>query len=181
MMLDGKHIKSKNEKGEEIFQYQPWSEAEIENFKEIVTSTVGINLIRGDQIIVKNMEFAPIDFDQRVTTPKEMTSQALVKNLGKYVVLGVFIFFFFIFLIRPLVRWITDNSTKISKSLRKIESDINFSQVGQIWEEQVRAEKEQRDILREKIISLIRDDPGKAAQTIRGTIKSDDSGGTRKI
>ena len=66
VMVDGKRVPVLDENGEIVMnddglpmtKYEPWSEAEIQNFQAIVASAIGIDPSRGDQIVIKNMEFA---------------------------------------------------------------------------------------------------------------------------
>jgi flagellar M-ring protein FliF len=66
VMVDGKKvaIKDKNgmpvldEEGIPTSKYQAWSEEELQNFQQIVSNSLGINALRGDKLVIKNMEFA---------------------------------------------------------------------------------------------------------------------------
>jgi flagellar M-ring protein FliF len=69
VMVDGKRVPVldedgaplMNEDGIPVTKYEPWSEAEIANFEQIVASAIGIDAARGDKITIKNMEFAKED------------------------------------------------------------------------------------------------------------------------
>ena len=41
--------------------YQEWSQADLENFSAIVSSAIGLSTRRGDNIVIKNMEFVQED------------------------------------------------------------------------------------------------------------------------
>ncbi|MEE2671239.1 MAG: flagellar basal-body MS-ring/collar protein FliF, partial [Bdellovibrionota bacterium] len=61
VMVDGKRVPVLDENGEIVMnddglpmtKYEPWSEAEIQNFQAIVASAIGIDPSRGDQIVIK--------------------------------------------------------------------------------------------------------------------------------
>ena len=70
VMIDGKRVPAMDEEGRTIMGddgrpkkvYKKWSEKDLANFSAIVASTIGIDPLRGDKLVIKNMEFASKDF-----------------------------------------------------------------------------------------------------------------------
>ena len=87
----------------------------------------------------------------------------------------------FFFVIRPFIQWVTDNTVEsvedfLPKTLEELEKvQVNQKLPGleealpQI-EEKLNPEKIEGNMLKERIISLVQEDPGKAAQIIHEMI-----------
>ena len=69
VMVDSKQLPVLDESGAPVMgasglpqmKTEPWSDKDLENFKAIVASTLGIKSTRGDSIVIRNMEFAKED------------------------------------------------------------------------------------------------------------------------
>lgn len=194
VMLDGKYSPEKNNKGEVVFlptgspklKYQPWTNAELENFREIVASTLGINTSRGDKLVIRNMEFAKEDMIVAETILKNLEKKEVLKNMVKYISVGLLILCFFVLVVRPFIQWITENTIEsvedylpqTIEELEKLQADQKLpgleDALPQI-EERINPEKIEGNMLREKIISLVEQNPAKAAQVIQSMIHSQES------
>ncbi len=189
VMVDGKEIPILDENGEMILdeagipktKYEPWSEAEIQNFKEIVASAVGISSKRGDSIVIKNMEFVKEDFARAEALLRARENREILKNLAKYLAIGIVITLFFFIVIRPFIQWITENTIEsiedfLPKTLEELESiQANQKLPGleealPTIEEKLNPEKIEGNLLKEKIITLVENNPGKAAQVVHDMI-----------
>jgi flagellar M-ring protein FliF len=89
VMVDGKQVPQLDEAGEVILndegmpvtRYEPWSNAEIENFRDIVASSIGIEEARGDQLVIKNMEFAKEDLSAAEAILRQRENREIIKIL----------------------------------------------------------------------------------------------------
>ncbi len=191
VMIDGKRLPVLdeagnpvlNEKGEQKLRYEPWSEADLANFSAIVSSSVGINAKRGDQLVIKNMEFAKEDLETAWAQMREKENRELIKNIVKYLAIGLVVSLFFLLLVRPFIQWVTDNTIetvedflpRTLEELEKVQANQKLpgleDALPQI-EEKLNPEKIEGNMLREKIISLVESNPGKAAQIIHELIHS---------
>lgn len=194
VMLDGKKVPAFDEAGNpvlgedgrQVMQYEAWSEADIANFRAIVASTLGLNESRGDQIVIKNMEFAKEDMESMDAFLREQEMRELIKSIVKYASIGLMISLFFFLVVRPFIQWITDNTVEsvedfLPRTLEELEKvQVNQKLPGledalpQI-EEKVNPEKIEGNMLREKIISLVEANPSKAAQVVHEMIHSSES------
>lgn len=189
VMVDGKRVPQVGTNGEvlldkngaQILAYEKWSEADLANFSAIVASSVGMDTTRGDNIVIKNMEFVQEDLAGMEKILKEREMRELIKNIVKYISIGIIVSLFFFFVIRPFIQWVTDNTVEsvedfLPKTLEELEKvQVNQKLPGleealpQI-EEKLNPEKIEGNMLKERIISLIQEDPGKAAQIIHEMI-----------
>jgi flagellar M-ring protein FliF len=186
VMIDGKHVPIKGENGEMSTRYEKWSDADLANFSAIVASTLGINEKRGDKIVIKNMEFAKEDLDGAEALLRERENRELIKNIVKYLAVGLTITLFFFLVVRPFIQWVTDNTVetvedflpKTLEELEKVQAQQKLpgleDALPQI-EEKLNPEKIEGNMLREKIISLVENNPSKAAQILHEMIHSTES------
>lgn len=193
VMVDGKRmpvmkdgIPLVNEDGVTVTKYQAWSEEELQNFQQIVASALGINATRGDKLVIKNMEFAKEDLAEMEAIMRARENRELYKNIVKYLIIGAIISLFFFMVVRPFIQWLTENSVesiedflpKTIEELEKIQANQKlpgFEDVLPTMDDRLNPEKIEGNMLREKIISLVEANPGKAAQVVHDMIHTAES------
>jgi len=194
VMVDGKRVAQFDEAGEPIMndndrpvtKYEPWSEAEIANFKAIVASAVGLNEGRGDSIVIKNMEFAQEDLSEAEALLRERENREIIKNLTKYLMIGILITLLFFVVIRPFIQWVTENTVesiedflpKTIEELEKIQANQSLPGLEDALptiEDKMNPEKIEGNMIRERIINLVEANPAKAAQVVHEMIHSQDA------
>ncbi|OIQ16835.1 MAG: flagellar M-ring protein FliF [Bacteriovorax sp. MedPE-SWde] len=185
VMIDGKRVPTVID-GKTVMKYEPWSEADIANFQAIVSSTLGISMKRGDKITIKNMEFHQEDMESIEALMRERENRDLIKNIVKYLAVGLTISLFFFVVVRPFIQWVTDNTVetvedflpKTLEELEKVQANQKLpgleDALPQI-EEKLNPEKIEGNMLREKIISLVEGNPSKAAQILHEMIHNNES------
>ncbi len=185
VMVDGKRVPTIVD-GKTVMKYEPWSEADIANFKAVVSSTLGITDQRGDYITIKNMEFHQEDLESVEALMREKENRELIKNFIKYTVVGLAISLFFFVVVRPFIQWVTDNTVetvedflpKTLEELEKVQANQKLpgleDALPQI-EEKLNPEKIEGNMLREKIVSLVEGNPSKAAQILHEMIHTNES------
>ena len=190
VMLDGRRVPVLNDAGSPVikdgvaqYRYEKWAEADLENFKAIVASSIGINEVRGDKLTIRNMEFVKEDMEHVEALLREKANRELIKNIIMYLAIGLTITLFFFLVVKPFIQWVTDNTVesvedflpKTLEELEKVQAQQKLpgleDALPQI-EEKLNPEKIEGNMLREKIISLIEANPGKAAQVITEMIHS---------
>jgi flagellar M-ring protein FliF len=170
-----------NEDGIPVTKYQAWSEEELQNFQQIVASSLGINQNRGDKLVIKNMEFAKEDLAEMEAIMRARENRELMRNITKYLIIGGIITLFFFMIVRPFIQWLTENSVesiedflpKTIEELEKIQANQKLPGLEDVLpsiEDKLNPEKIEGNMLREKIISLVEANPGKAAQVIHEMI-----------
>jgi len=194
VMIDGRRVPVVDAEGNPVLtedgktkmRYEPWSEADLANFSAIVSSTIGLSDRRGDNLVIKNMEFAKEDTEAIEALLREKANRELIKNIIKYLTIGLAISLFFFLVVRPFIQWITDNTVEsVEDFLPKTLEELERVQANQKlpgledalpqMEEKINPEKIEGNMLREKIVSLVEANPSKAAQIIHEMIHSTES------
>lgn len=194
VMVDGKKVPVLGKDGNPMFnddgisvtKYQAWSEEELNNFSQIVGSSLGINQTRGDKLVIKNMEFAKEDLSEMEAIMRARENRELMRNIAKYLIVGAIITLFFFMVVRPFIQWLTENSVesiedflpKTIEELEKIQANQRLPGLEDVLpslEDKLNPEKIEGNMLKEKIISLIEQNPGKAAQIVHDMIHSTDA------
>lgn len=189
VMLDGKRVPVKdkngvtqlNEDGLSVTKYQAWSEAEIANFQQIVSSALNIQTNRGDKIVIKNMEFATEDLAEMEAILRARENREILKNVTKYLMIGALITLFFFMVVRPFIQWLTENTVesiedflpKTLEELEKIQANQRLPGLEDVlpsMEDKLNPEKIEGNMLREKIVALVEQNPAKAAQVVHEMI-----------
>lgn len=185
VMIDGKRVQTMVD-GKPVTKYEPWMEADIANFEAIVSSALGIDERSGSKITIKNMEFHQEDMESIEAVMREKENRELIKNIFKYLAVGLTISLFFFIVVRPFIQWVTDNTVetvedflpRTLEELEKVQANQKLpgleDALPQI-EEKLNPEKIEGNMLREKIISLVEGNPSKAAQIIHDMIHNSHS------
>lgn len=198
VMVDGKRIPVTDEDGNVVLnddglpvtKYEPWSDAEIQNFQAVVASAIGIDNARGDKIVIKNMEFAKEDLSEAEAILKQRENREIIKNLTKYLMIGVLISLLFFVVIRPFIQWVTENTVesiedflpKTIEELEKIQANQKLPGLEDALptiEDKMNPEKIEGNMIRERIVSLVEANPAKAAQVVHEMIHSQE--GSKEI
>lgn len=180
-VLDKDGIPVVNDDGIPVTKYQAWTQEELNNFSQIVSSALGINQARGDKLVIKNMEFAKEDLTEMEAIMRARENRELMKNITKYLMFGAIITLFFFMVVRPFIQWLTENSVesiedflpKTIEELEKIQANQRLPGLEDVLpsiEDKLNPEKIEGNMLREKIIALVEQNPGKAAQVVHDMI-----------
>lgn len=194
VMVDGKRVPILDADGATVLdengvaktKYERWSEEDLSNFSAIVSSAIGIKVKRGDQLVIKNMEFAREDLAAIDAAMRERENRELLKSVMKYLAVGLTISLFFFLVVRPFIQWVTDNTVetvedflpRTLEELEKVQANQKLPGLEDALpqvEEKLNPEKIEGNMLREKIVSLVEANPSKAAQIIHEMIHSTES------
>lgn len=194
VMIDGKRVPMIDKNGDIVMgendlpmtKYEPWSEAEIANFQSIVARAVGISDERGDQIVIKNMEFAKEDLSEAEAILRARENREIIKNLTKYLMIGILISLIFFVVIRPFIQWVTENTVEsIEDFLPKTIEELEKIQANQklpgledalpVIEDSMNPEKIEGNMIKERIVNLVESNPAKAAQVVHEMIHAQEA------
>ncbi len=100
VVVDGRYEKVKGAKGEEL-KYTPRSQKELNDIKNLVSRAIGYEEERGDKIEVLNVPFEAEGMGEEQEFMTKAEKKELFVNVGKYVLYGIIIVSFFLFLVRP--------------------------------------------------------------------------------
>lgn len=180
VLLDGVYIKDPNAKaGEEApMVYQKWSDEKLNEFRAIAASAVGVDLKRGDTLEVKNIEFRKEDIENADAQIAAFERRKMLMHMIQYAVLGLAIALFFVFVVRPFVKWLTDNTVDnmesfLPKTIEELERmQVNDSGLGTLEDaipvivDKVDPEKVEGEMIKEKVVTLVEGNPHKAAMIL---------------
>jgi flagellar M-ring protein FliF len=114
VIVDGTYELARGEEGEDEWEYSPRTQEELTKIKDIVKRAVNFDAERGDEIEVVNI---PFETAKLVQDEEEIIEEGWASGLKeyshymRYVLLGIFLLLAFMFVVRPLVRWLTSTST----------------------------------------------------------------------
>lgn len=144
VIVDGtyKLMKSKTGKNKkEEWKYFPRTSDEMEKFENIVKRAMNFSAKRGDSIEVINIPFETTRLklaqgEEYIITEKSwLSTMKQYSHLIRYIVSGIFFLFIFIFLVRPMIRWITSGSVgnagminQLPKTVSEIEREYASGQ-----------------------------------------------------
>jgi flagellar M-ring protein FliF len=140
VIVDGKHetvTVGKGDKQKEETKYVPRSAEEMQQLEKIVKRAVNFDAARGDQVEIENIAFNT----KAVETMSEAAGGGgflrLIKPLMgylKYIAAAIFVLFTFMFIVKPLMRWLTDTSwedVELLEHLPKTVAEIEKQYRGQ--------------------------------------------------
>jgi flagellar M-ring protein FliF len=116
VIVDGKYetvTAGEDDKQETKTTYLPRSAEEMQQLENIVKRAVNFDAARGDKVEVENIAF---NTESLETMPETTGMSGILQQvrpfLGylKYIAAAIFVLFTFMFVIKPLMRWLTDTS-----------------------------------------------------------------------
>jgi flagellar M-ring protein FliF len=178
VVVDGKQVKTTDKDGKTLAKTEPWPAEKLKEFEDIVASAVAIDRKRGDSLEIRNMEFQHEDFEEAARLIAERERKAYIMNLMLYGVIGLTILLFFIVVVRPFIKWITENTidsvdTFLPQTIEELEKIQKSSAIPTLEEavpvlpDKVDPEKVEGEMMKEKIITMIDSNPHKAALILK--------------
>jgi flagellar M-ring protein FliF len=185
VLMDGKQVRVAGKDGAaDKTEVQSWSPEKLAEFEAIVIQAAGIDRKRGDTLEIKNIEFTKEDFEEAQRMANEAARKSYIRSLTVYVVVGMLILLFFILVVRPFIKWITDNTvhsveTYLPQTIEELEK-LNKASVLPGLEaampeiaDKIDPEKVEGEMIKEKVISLVESNPHKAALILRDWLHAD--------
>ena len=188
VVVDGQTVQTKNADGTiASSKAEPWSAEKLKEFEGLVMNATGFDPKRGDTIELKTMEFKQTDFAEAESILAEKERKEYIKTLVAYFAVAVTIILFFLTVVRPFIRWITENTTDgVETFLPQTLEELEKANSGQLlpgmedampsMPDQVDPEKIESEMVKEKIVALIDANPQKAALILREWVLGNDSG-----
>jgi flagellar M-ring protein FliF len=127
VLVDGTYKQVANAGGKLERSYIPRSAEEIKKLENICKRAVNFDEARGDQVEVVNIPFETTRLmdTQESTEPRDwMTWLKPYQSYLKYAFFGLFLFLSFVFIIRPLIRWLTDQSPAEMAMLKQLPKTV---------------------------------------------------------
>ena len=130
--MDGTYKQVQGANGEVEQSYIPRTAEEMQKLQNICMRAVNYDDTRGDKVEVVNIPFETsrlMDIPESAETPGWMAWLKSYQSYLKYAFFGLFLFLSFVFIIKPLVRWLTDQSLaemEMVKQLPKSRNSLSF-------------------------------------------------------
>jgi flagellar M-ring protein FliF len=110
VMVDGTYQSNVTEEGETTVTYVARSAEEMTKIENLVKRAVNFDANRGDQVEVVNIPFETAQIDQsetESTVDRWLVYLKKYKPYLKYTFLTLFLFLTFVFVVKPLIKWLT--------------------------------------------------------------------------
>ncbi len=127
VLVDGTYQSNAKQNGELDWTYVPRSPDELTKIENLVKSAVNFVAARGDKVEVVNIPFetnqtAPSDGDSVLET--WMARLKNYKPYFKYTFLSLFLILSFIFVVQPLIRWLTTHTAGDAEILHQLPKTV---------------------------------------------------------
>lgn len=161
----------------ELIAAKLWDQ-EKAKIQTLVSSAVGYDKARSDIIDIQSMAFTKTDLEEGERQIREVEMRRLYKHIIEYGALGLLIAMFFLFVVRPFIKWLTDNTVESMESfLPKTVEELEKLREGEeglapveealpVIVDKVDPEKVEGEMIKEKVVTLIEKNPSKAALII---------------
>ncbi len=175
VVVDGNLSAKTDDKGVTTETYVPRTPEELAKFEAIVKNAVGYNEARGDSVKIENIQFQKEDFSDSEKLITTLERKKIMNALLKWVLLAGALAAFFLIVIRPFMRWITDSfqdsvedllprTIEELEELQSVDGTLpGMSSALPIMEESLDPDKAESELLRERIMTLMEKDEEKAA------------------
>lgn len=175
VMVDAQPVRDPASEGG--IKYEKLDEAKLAEFRSIIANAVGWDKDRDPPIEVKSIPFFKEDLDAATQAAQLAERNRLIANIAQWTAIGLIFTLFFLFVVRPFIKWVTENTVDsvedfLPQTLEELEK-VQSKQVAQSLEdilpeieEKVDPEKVQSEMLKEKVVSLVNDNPHKASQIL---------------
>ena len=137
VIVDGNYKENVDKEGNVSIDYIPRSKDEIEKLVNIVKRSVNYDSERGDEVELVNIPFETQKreaFDQEDVGSGWLDRIMKYSSYLKYLFAGTFIFLTFLFVVRPIVSWLTTSQPgqqqildQLPRTVSEIENDMNKS------------------------------------------------------
>jgi flagellar M-ring protein FliF len=109
VLVDGTYKMSEGEKGAEELKYFPRTDEEMTKLESIVKSAIDFDPARGDKVEVVNIPFesGPMPHEEDVVATGWVHHIKRVTPFLRYGFVSVFLLLAFVFVVRPLMHWLT--------------------------------------------------------------------------
>jgi flagellar M-ring protein FliF len=179
VLVDGKQVRSPaSADGKVETKTEAWGAEKLKEFEALVVGALALDRKRGDTLEIKNIDFVPEDFEEAQRILDASATRGYIQSLIVYGVIGMIILLFFFLVVRPYVRWITENTTdsvdtflpQTIEELEKIQKSSTLAQLDEVvpdLPDRLDPEKVEGEMIREKIVTLVDNNPQKASLILK--------------
>ena len=175
VLVDGDVKRRKGEDGKWIEKWVERTPEELGKYDEIVKNAIGFNASRGDSVKIENIPFQKENFEESDKILTSLERRRFLHSLFKWTLLGFSLLLFFFIVVRPFMRWVTDSfqstvedvlprTIEELEELQSVDDTLpGMSQALPVLEETIDPGKAENELVKDRIMGLVSDDPEKAA------------------
>jgi flagellar M-ring protein FliF len=169
VLVDGTYRSSAKEDGEPEWTYVPRTSEELTKIENLVKSAVNFVATRGDKVEVVNIPFETTPVERAAT---DTAMERWLARLGKYkphlkyTFLSLFLILTFIFVFRPLIKWLTAHAGADAEILQQLPKTV-----GEIENEY--GENRKQLTFTDQVSQLIADDNEASVGVMRDWLKEE--------
>ena len=127
VVVDGTYQRLENQAGLVEWKYVERTTDEMQKLENIVKGAINFNVERGDKVEIVNIPFET----EKLAGPIEALPEAgwldkleQYADHIKYFLFGLFLLFSFMFIVRPLTKWLTDNTVREVEMLQQLPKTV---------------------------------------------------------
>ena len=128
VLVDGTYTVVGGKDGVKQTQYVPRTDDEMKKLENIVKRAVNFDADRGDQVEVANIPFqnakVPGEEEAEIGQGWLSKTRSYLPAMLKYLLSGVFVLFTFLFVIRPLIQWVTSTTISDAELLQQLPKTV---------------------------------------------------------
>jgi flagellar M-ring protein FliF len=185
--VDGKQVKVPGKDGEPAtVKTEAWAAEQLQEFEAVVASAVALDRKRGDTLEIRNMEFTREDLDSASAELDAADRRKYLQKLTSYAVMSALAILFFLFVVRPYIKWVTENTidsvdTFLPQTIEELEklqkgnALAGMEDVVPQMPDSLDPEKVEGEMIREKLVTMIEANPHKAALIVKDWLHGVDS------
>ena len=127
VIVDGTYKNIKGEDGNQELKYLPRTQDEMDKLENIVKRAVNFDAKRGDELEIINM---PFESNRMAESEEAIAEEGWLSQLkhytffAKYIFLSISLLLCFIFVVRPLVAWLTTSSSENMEMLKQLPKTV---------------------------------------------------------
>ncbi len=178
VLVDSKQVKTTGADGKVETKPEAWSADKMKEFEALVSGALALDKKRGDTLEFKNIDFVPEDFEEAQRILDAAATRSYIQSMISYGVIGLVVLLFFFLVVRPYIRWVTENTTdsvetflpQTIEELEKIQKSSSLSQLDEVvpdLPDRLDPEKVEGEMIREKIVTLVDNNPQKGALILK--------------
>lgn len=179
VVVDGKQVKVPGKDGEAAtVKTEAWAAEKLQEFEAVVAGAVALDRKRGDTLEIRNMEFTREDLDSASEELEAADRRKYLQKLTSYGVMGALAILFFLFVVRPYIKWVTENTidsvdTFLPQTIEELEklqkgnALAGMEDVVPQMPDSLDPEKVEGEMIREKLVTMIEANPHKAALIVK--------------
>ncbi len=154
------------------------SQEDLNKYAALVRGAIGFDEKRGDTFTIENIKFEQENFDEAEQILSSLERRKLFSYVLRWGIIGMAFLLFFFVVVRPFMRWITDNFQesvdellpKTIEELEELQAVDNtlpgMSAALPTLEESIDPDKAESELLKDRILGLVANNNTKAADAL---------------